>query len=261
MNKTFDSNVTPFGGIHLIHGRLFAHGAIGFIDNQPGARVKTTGYNYSDILLSRIYTASCGGNATEDVSHVKGMALKHLKTVGIPPAGTILRGDVGLSVPCEYIETAPGKTNKININPKMNEFLVDSAIEFKQLNPGDKGLAYDFDHQFIAAEKSGAGYSYKNKKGYFPAVATISTIPIYIEGRNGNCNVKTAQLAAHKRAINTLANRGVKPRYARMGCGSYIKEATDYFHKENILFPIRVPNSGALLTKAAGTGGWAARTM
>ncbi len=120
----------PFGDIHLIHEQLFAHGAIDFMDNQLGARVKTIGYNYSDILLSRIYTAFRGGNATEDVNYIRDNTLKHLKGIGIPSADTILRGDVELSVPCQYVETTSGKEKKINVNTGMNAFLIDSAIEF-----------------------------------------------------------------------------------------------------------------------------------
>jgi hypothetical protein len=143
----------------------------------------------------------------------------------------------------------------------MNNFLVDSAIKFDQLNPKPDGLVYDFDHQFIPAEKYDAAYSYKNMKGYFPGVATISNIPVYIEGRNGNCNVKTAQLATHKRALKLLADKGIKPRYARMDCGSYIKEATDYFHEENILFSIRASNSETLLSMAADADNWQSCTI
>lgn len=256
MTKIFDSNVTPFGGIHLIHQQLFAHGAIDFINNQLGERVKTIGYNYSDILLSRIYTAFCGGNATEDVNYIKDDTLNRLKDIDIPSADTILRGDVELSVPCSFIESAPGIINKINVNTKMNDFLVDSAIKFNQLSSKSDELVYDFDHQFIPAEKYDAAYSYKNKKGYFPGVATISNIPVYIEGRNGNCNVKTAQLSTHKRALKLLASKGVKPRYARMDCGSYIKEVTDYFHGEDILFSIRASNSETLLTMSADADNW-----
>ncbi len=261
VNKIFNSNVTPFGGIHLIHEQLSAHGAIDFIDNQLGARVKTIGYNYSDILLSRTYTALCGGNATEDVNYLRDNTLKYLKGIDIPSPDTILRGDVELSVPCENIETASGKENKININTKMNKFLVNSAIKFKQLNPRDKSLVYDFDHQFIPAEKYDATYSYKKQKGYFPGVATISNIPVYIEGRNGNCNVKTAQLSTHKRVLKLLAGKGVKPRYARMDCGSYIKEVTNHFHEEDILFSIRASNSETLLTMASDTDNWKACTI
>ncbi len=108
--------------MHLIHEQLSAYGATDFIDNQLGARVKTIGYRYSEIFLSRIYTALCGGNATEDVNYLRDNTLNHLKGINIPSADTILRGDVELSVPCEHIETISGKTNKINVNPRMNGF-------------------------------------------------------------------------------------------------------------------------------------------
>ena len=261
MYKIFDSKVTPFGGIHLIHEQLISSGAIDFIDNQLGRRVKYVGYNYSDILLSRIYTAFCGGNATEDVNYVKKNTLSHLKGIAIPSADTILRGDAELSVPCQYLETESGKTNKININTRMNDFLLESAIKFNQLDPKDDHLIYDFDHQFIPAEKYDAEYSYKKKKGYFPGVATIGNIPVYIEGRNGNCNVKAAQLSTHKRALEALKSKGIHPRYARMDCGSYIKDVTDFFHKEDILFYIRASCSGTLQTMAANTKGWKACTI
>ena len=103
-------------------------------------------YNYSDIVLSRVYTTFCGGNATEDVNYIKDNTLKFLKGISIPSADTILRADKELSVPCEFIETDSGKENKININSKMNRLLIRSAIKFKQLNPHNKELTYDFDH-------------------------------------------------------------------------------------------------------------------
>ena len=261
MYKIFNSKVTPFGGIHLIHEQLLSHGVIDFINNKLGKRVKTVGYNYSDILLSRIYTSFCGGNATEDVNYVRANTLEQLRGICIPSADTILRGDMELSTKCNLLETTSGKKNKININTKMNKFLVDSVIKFDQLIPSDKGLIYDFDHQFIPADKYDAEYSYKKKKGYFPGVATISNIPVYIEGRNGNCNVKNAQLSTHKRALSLLASKGIKPSLARMDCGSYVKEITDYFHKENIIFSIRASNSESLLTMAADTDNWRPRTI
>ena len=256
MIKKFNSKVTPFGGIHLIHKQLISKGTIQFIDNELGNRVSNNGYNYSDLFLGRIYTAFCGGNATEDINYLKADTLKALRGISIPSADTILRGDVGLSVPCNYIETGSGKENKVNINSKMNEFLIRSAIKYGQLDPENKELVYDFDHQFIPAEKYDAEYSYKNSKGYFPAVATISNIPVYVEGRNGNCNVKTEQLATHKRILSALEKEKVKPKFARMDSGSYIKEVTDHFHGEGICFFIRANNPENLLTQAADAENW-----
>ena len=261
MLKNTNTKVTPFGGIHLIHKRLISDKTIQFIDNELGTRSSGSQYNYSDILLSRIYTAYCGGNATEDVNYIRENTLKPLKKISIPSADTILRGDVELATLCEFIETDSESENKININPKLNRFLIRSAIKFNQLNPNSDDLVYDFDHQFIPAEKYDATYSYKNKKGYFPAVATISNIPVYIEGRNGNCNVKTAQLSTHKRALSALKQEGVKPKVARMDSGSYIKEVTDYFHGEDVKFFIRANSSEILLTQAVDAENWRACTI
>ena len=256
MLKNTNTKVTPFGGIHLIHNRLISEGTIQFIDNELGGRASYVGFNYSDIVLSRAYTAFCGGNATEDVNYIRENTLGHLKRISIPSADTILRGDVELSTKCQFIETDSGNENKINVNSKLNKFLIRSGIRFKQIDPNDKGLVYDFDHQFIPAEKFDATYSYKKKKGYFPGVATISNIPVYIEGRNGNCNVKTAQLSTHERALSALEGEGIKPKYARMDSGSYLKEVTDYFHGKGIKFFIRANNSETLLTRAVDAGNW-----
>ena len=256
-----NTKVTPFGGIHLIHKRLVSDNIIQFIDNELGNRGGGAKFRYSDILLSRIYTAFCGGNSTEDVNYIRENTLKPLKKISIPSADTILRGDVELSTACEFIETQSGSENKININTRLNTFLIRSAIKFKQLDPNDKDLVYDFDHQFIPAEKYDATYSYKNKRGYFPAVAIIANIPVYIEGRNGNCNVKTSQLSTHKRALSALRQEGVKPKIARMDSGSYIKEITDYFHDENIQFFIRANNSETLLTQAVDAENWKTCTI
>lgn len=261
MYKTSNTKITPFGGIHLIHNRLLSDKVSQFIDIELGNRGSGAQYNYSDILLTRIYTAYCGGNATEDVNYIRENTLKPLKKISIPSADTILRGDVELSTSCEFIETDSESENKINVNSKLNKFLIRSAIKFNQLNPKSKDLVYDFDHQFIPAEKHDATYSYKNKKGYFPGVATIANIPVYIEGRNGNCNVKTAQLSTHKRALSALKQEGVKPKLARMDSGSYIKEVTDYFHSEDIKFFIRANNSVNLLTQAVDAGNWKASTI
>ncbi|MBN1184116.1 MAG: hypothetical protein JXB49_17615 [Bacteroidales bacterium] len=63
MYKNLNSKVTPFGGIHLIHQQIISAGVMQFIDNEPGNRVSNFGFHYRDIILSRVYTAFCGGNA------------------------------------------------------------------------------------------------------------------------------------------------------------------------------------------------------
>ena len=258
MLKISDSKLTPFGGLHLIHKQLKSKKLSDFIDSKLGSRVKTVGYNYSDILTTRIYTSFCGGSATEDVNYIREHTLAHLKNFAVPSPDTILRGDVELSTPCDYITTASGTKNKINVNTRMNQLLIGCAKHFDifQTTSELQDLTYDFDHQFIAAEKYDATYSYKKEKGYFPGVVSMQGVPVYIEGRNGNCNVKTEQLATHQRAIEALSSQEIFPNRARMDAGSYIKEVVDFFHSKNILFTIRANQSQALLETASRNKDW-----
>ena len=156
-----------------------------------------------------------------------------------------------------YREDDSGKENKINVNDRMNQFLIRCAKYFGVFpNGGAEGLVYDFDHQFIAAEKYDATYSYKKEKGYFPGVVPMGGVPLYIEGRNGNCNVKAGQLATHQRAIKALEDQGIKVRRARMDAGSYSREVVDFFHSKNILSTIRANQSKCLLGAASHAKGW-----
>ena len=90
----------------------------------------------------------------------------------------ILRGDTQLATSCQFIETGSRKDNKINENSKMNQFLVGCAKFFDVLPKED--LVYDFDHEFIPTEKYDTTYSYKNEKGYFPAVVSVFGYPFYL---------------------------------------------------------------------------------
>ena len=251
---SLDSRVTPFVGLHLIHKQLSSKKFGQFIDDQLGARVKTVGYHYSELFLTRFYTTFCGGSATEDVNYIRENTLEQLKCFKVPSADTILRGDIELATTCRNIETGSGKANKINVNTKMNAFLI-SCAKFFDILPNED-LVYDFDHQFIPTEKYDATYSYKKERGYFPAVVSIADLPLYIEGRNGNCSVKTTQLETHKRALGALQEQGIYPKYARMDAGSYIQEVTDYFDSQQMLFFIRANQSQCLLEAASRSEQW-----
>ena len=124
------------------------------------------------------------------------------------------------------------------------------------LNTKRKDYCLDFDHQFIPTEKYDTTYSYKQARGYFPAVASIENVPVYIENRNGNCSVKFQQLETIQRTIALLKKNGISPGSCRMDCGSYIKEVCNEFEQEKILFYIRAEQSEQLLFNASLSEDW-----
>jgi hypothetical protein len=250
-----NTKFTPFGGIHLIHQQILAKNIPQVINNTLGNRSPNSKYSYSDLILNLAYIVFCGGECAEDVWHVKD-TLKHLKGLKTPSSDTLLAIQKELSTECKEMVSERGVTHKININDRLNDLLVKIATHLEVLRADIKDYCLDFDHQFIPNEKYDSAYSYKHKRGYFPAVASINNTPVYIENRNGNCSVKFQQLDTLKRVISLLASHGIKPAYARMDCGSYIKEVCQYLEQEKITFYIRAEQSHHLLYNASLNRDW-----
>jgi hypothetical protein len=258
MIKTiFDSNskYTPFGGLHLIHQQILAKNIPQLINNTLGSRACNARYSYSDLILTLAYIVFCGGDCAEDIWHVQD-ALKHLKGLKTPSPDTLLAMQKELSTESEENISERGVNNKINVNDALNHLLVKLSTHLKILRSDSKDYCLDFDHQFIPNEKYDSTYSYKHKRGYFPAVASINNTPVYIENRNGNCSVKFQQLDTIRRVISLLASHGIKPAYARMDCGSYIKDVCQYLDQEKITFYIRAEQSHHLLYNASLNRDW-----
>ncbi|MFV0249389.1 MAG: hypothetical protein ACK5H1_10605 [Tenacibaculum sp.] len=100
----------------------------------------------------------------------------------MPSPDTILRGNAEQATNGGYIQTNKGIENKVNINKPMNNLLVSCAKHFGILTgeQEQEELIYNFDHQFIEAEKYDATYSYNKAKGYFPAVVSIKGRSLFI---------------------------------------------------------------------------------
>lgn len=254
MTKNKHSEVTPFGGIHLVHQALKSSGVFQLIEDELGSRSSRATYSYKDLLLSRCYTALCGGVCAEDVNYMRD-TLKHLKDLDVPSADRILAMEQELSTDLEHHISKKGVANQINVNDKMNGLLIKSATHLNVLSPAVQDYCLDFDHQFLPCEKYDAAYSYKKQKGYFPGVATINNTPVYVENRNGNSHVGFRQLQTLERVFNLLTENRIAVKYSRMDSGSYQKEITDFLH-ERSLFYIRANRSDNLLFETAASGEW-----
>ncbi len=255
MIKICRKEVTPFGGLHLIHERILGKNIPQFITDILGNRSANAEYSYSDLFLNLSYTTFCGGDFAEDVVYVRD-TFRHLKKMKTPSPDTLLAMQKELSTASVEIISEKSTVNKININEKLNSAMLKLALYLGVLNKEKTDYCLDFDHQFIATEKYDAKHGYKQRRGYFPGVASIDNIPVYIENRNGNCSVKFGQLDTIQRIFSMLTNQGIKPSYARMDCGSYIKEVCRYLHQQNVTFYIRAEQSEQLLFKAALCQQW-----
>jgi hypothetical protein len=249
------SIVSPFAGISFVNNSLNATGISQLIDSELGARVKTIGFSYSDIIKTQFNIFLSGGDCAEDIQTHLGKQLKSIPGNHVPSADTLLRGIKELSTENTRFTSSQGKTYDFNINTKLNLLNIKSLLITKQLV---KGCYYDFDYdnQIIATEKYDTKHTYKRTRGYFPGVATIGNKIVYIENRDGNAHVKLEQASTLSRAYSLLKENGIGINRSRMDAGSYSKDIIHEIASNSKLFYIRANKCAELYRQITEIEKW-----
>ena len=149
------------------------------------------------------YISLCGGSCAEDIKENLKEPLSSLRNTKTSSPDTILRVEKELATEkVEYISNS-GTSHEFNVNMNLNELMIKILVHLNMVRTTNKEYTFDHDNQFIPAEKYDSKQSYKHADGYFPGIATIDNMPVYIENRNGNSNVKYKQEETLVRAYLT----------------------------------------------------------
>jgi hypothetical protein len=237
-NKT----ISPFAGISFVNESFKTSGIADLIDSALGKRVKTFGYQYSDIFKSLTSVFMSGGDVIEDLNTSFGKHLKDIPYNNVPSPTTVIRGVNELTVANTTFTSKNDVTYNFNIKTKINLLNLKSLLLTQQLEAG-KSYDFDYDNQIIKNSNYDAKTTYKKCKGYLPGVATIGDKIVYIENRDGNANVKFEQAGTLERAYQLLESETIKIHRSRMDAGSYSKEIIDVVDKNSQLFYIRANKS------------------
>lgn len=253
--QKISNNISSFAGISLVNHEFENVGLSQLIDNELGARVKTIGYSYSDIIKNLGNVFYCGGDCAEDLhTHLK----DHLKSIPnnhVSSADTTLRGIKELATQNLTFTSNQDKSYEFNINNKLNTLNIKSLLLTNQLKK-DTYYDFDYDNQIIATEKYDTKRTYKHNKGYCPGIATIGNKIVYIENRDGNANVKFEQASTLKRAYKLLNDNSIKINRSRMDAGSYSKEIIEVVATNSKLFYIRANRSAELYNQITQIKTW-----
>jgi len=250
-NKT----ITPFAGISFVNESFKTSGIAALIDSTLGKRVKTIGYQYSDIFKSVTNVFMSGGDVIEDLNTSFGKHLKDIPHNNVPSPTTVIRGVNELTVANTTFTSRNAVSYNFNINTQMNRLNLKSLLLTQQIEAG-KLYDFDYDNQIIKNSNYDAKTTYKKCKGYLPGVATIGDKIVYIENRDGNANVKFEQAGTLERAYKLLESEGVKVNRSRMDAGSYSKEIIDVVDKNSQLFYIRANKSSTVFEQINQVEDW-----
>ena len=253
--QKISTNVSPFAGISFVNKEFENIGMSQLIDSELGARVKTVGFNYSDIVKNFFNVFYSGGDCAEDIQTHLGKHLKSIPGNNVPSADTILRGIKELTTTNSTFISKQGIAYDFNINTKLNILNIKSLLLTGQLNK-DTYYDFDYDNQIIATEKYDTKRTYKHNKGYFPGVATIGNKIVYIENRDGNANVKFEQSSTLSRAYGLLKENGITINRSRMDAGSYAKDIINVVAFNSKSFYIRANKCAELFRQMTEINTW-----
>jgi len=236
--QKISKNITPFAGVFYVNDEYKRCGLRKLIDNQLGTRVSTKGYSYGNLIGNFFNLRLSGGECAEDIQkHFRG-TLEQIPGNKVASADTLLRCFGELAVDNTNVASTSGKEYRFNINEKLNDLNIKLLILTKQVKKGEL-YDFDYDNQIIEHEKYDAKKTYKMNTGYFPGVATIGNTIVYVENRDGNANVKTAQAETLERSYTLLNNNGLYVNRSRMDAGSYSEEIIKVVDKYSRFFYIR----------------------
>jgi hypothetical protein len=246
--QKISKNITPFAGVFYVNDEFKRSGLRNLVNNQLGIRVSTKGYSYGNLIGNFFNLRLSGGECAEDIQQHFRPTLEQIPGNEVASADTLLRCFSELAVDNTTVVPLSGKEYQFNINEKLNDLNIKSLILTKQLKKG-KLYDFDYDNQIIEHEKFDAQKTYKMNTGYFPGVGTIGDKIVYIENRDGNANVKTAQAETLERSYALLNKNKLYVNRSRMDAGSYGEEIIKVVAKYSQLFYIRA-NKCESLTEA-----------
>ncbi len=246
--------VNPFGGLNFISNSLKNSNLSDIIDNQLGNRERGAKYSYSDIFTALFMVFYAGGDKMENIDENLKEHMKTIDGILVPSPNTIGRGLLELSTEKE-IHTNSDVTHEYNDNPLLNQLLLKIQKETNLLNT-NTGYILDFDHQFIPTEKYDSKKSYKKKNGYFPGIASINDMPVYIENRNGNSNVKYLQDKTILKIFSALEKENIKIDKFRADAGSNIQKVIKLVEKHAKTFYIRASKSDYMRQEIMSVDKW-----
>ncbi|MEA1877869.1 MAG: IS1380 family transposase [Bacteroidota bacterium] len=257
MKNTYSKeNIHSFGGINFADKIIDKASIYKSIDNILGNRGLRAGYPYSNLFRSYMLMVLCGGECAEDITEHLRSELGQVQNFDVCSADTLLRMQKELSTEKETFMSDAGISHDFNINIPMNSLMVKLLLKTKQLSPKQDGYIFDYDNQFIPTGKYDSKRSYKKSDGYFPGIASIGNIPVYIENRNGNSHVKYKQDETLKRAFALLKENGVKVKHSRMDCGSFDKKVIPVVEANSEYFYIRAQRCASLYERLKNVTQW-----
>lgn len=254
ITKSFE-NIKSFGGLNFVSKEFDALKISDLITKHLGVRPPQAKYSFSDVIKNLWTITFAGGDCAEDIHTNLKDELQQIQNLNVCSPDTIL-GVQKILAGEKEIHISPSETvNEFSKHHTLNELNLSLLVKTKTLNP-NRLYDFDFDNQFIPTEKYDSKKGYKKEKGYFPGIASIGKHIVFVENRNGNCNVKYKQSETLQSTYDLLKSKKIRIDRSRMDCGSFTKEIVKVVEANCKRFYIRAQRCDGLTSKIREVKQW-----
>ena len=251
--------INPHAGVNFCIDIIEDAGIPAIIENALGQRGNgkrgpKPKYSFSDTILGLTYGILAGGDRLKDMKGLKAKLDNPMLNIPSPNViSTIIRDE--LSVESETVTAESGNVHQFNLNPKLNELLLDVALHLDTLDTKEE-YTLDYDNTVIACDKWDAEWTYKKFRGYTPGISWIGRTPVYIEGMNGGNPPKYQIFETMKRNFELLDSRGIKIGKFRSDAAGYQSDLVELCDSRGIDFFIRANHCKAMWEKIKEIKAW-----
>jgi hypothetical protein len=143
------------------------------------------------------------------------------------------------------ITTDKGVKHHFNELDNFNQLLPALCVQGGILNSREQ-YTLDYDGHIVENEKADNAFTYKGTERYYPVLASIKKLPVYMQNRKGNTPESFKQLDALKKALAGCKANGIRVGKFRADACGYEKDTIDYLEAQNIIYYIRAEMNAGL---------------
>jgi hypothetical protein len=233
-----------FGGINFMDAHFRNMKLEASITQHLGTRSMLAEYSYSRVIKSLFYNFSIGGEVLDDLNTLKKQLSDH-PYLKICSPDTVEYVSQELKQENTVITTDKGVKHHFNESDSFNQLLPTLCLQGGILNSRE-AYTLDYDGHIVENEKADNAFTYKGTEGYYPVLASIKKLPVYMQNRNGNTPESFKQLDAIKKALAGCKANGIRVGKFRADACGYEKDTLNYLEAQNIIYHIRAEMNAGL---------------
>ena len=248
------THIQSFGGLNFINDYLNQAGFEQIVTGQLESRNILAQYSYGQLIKQLFFIALMGGDTLDESNILKEQLSDH-PSLRIASADTIEYAFHELCQETKEVKAESGACHQINEHPGFNQLLVKLCSRLNLLRPG-KEYMMDYDGHIVENTKGDNAFTYKKTEGYYPAICSISKLPVFMQNRNGNTPENYRQKQIIKRTVNQCRQNNITVGFFRADSCCYEKDTITYLECENITYYIRAEKNQRLIDALLDEPDW-----